>query len=258
MRIIGVIDLLAGRAVHAKGGCRHGYRPVELAAGMRIDGDPCALARAYTALGIGELYLADLDAIAGGAEQETVVRAIAGTGVPLWLDAGVSTVAQAKRGIARGVTRVIVGLETLTSFAALREIAEAITPDRVAFSLDLRDGRPVTREESLRGVPIDVIAAHAVDAGARAVLLLDLARVGSGRGIDLSECDVVKRAIPGVTLLAGGGVRGVSDLTDLAAVGCDGVLVASALHRADGANLVQFATSISPEGSPHTGSYRST
>ena len=241
MRIIGVIDLLGGRAVHAKGGCRHGYRPVSVVAATGVDGDPSALARVYIdQLGIKELYIADLDAIAGGVEDDAAVRAIAETGAGLWLDAGVSTVAQATRALARGATRVVLGLETLTSFDALREIAEAITPDSVAFSLDLRDGHPITDQESLRGLPIDVIAARAADAGARSVIVLDVARVGSGRGIDLAAVETVKRAIPDVTLLAGGGVRGADDLRDLAAIGCDGVLVATALHGSGGANLVRF------------------
>jgi phosphoribosylformimino-5-aminoimidazole carboxamide ribotide isomerase len=242
LKIIGVLDLLDGRAVHAKGGCRHGYRPLNIAEDTPIDGDPQALARWYIdQRGIGELYLADLDAIAGGAEQDAAVRAIAGTGAAMWLDAGVSTVAQARRALDRGATRVVVGLETLTSFGALRDIADAITADSVAFSLDLRDGQPITGEGALRDLPIDVIAARAADAGAAAVIVLDLARVGSGRGIDLVTVEIVKRAIPEITVLAGGGVRGVDDLRDLAAVGCDGVLVATALYASEGANLVRFA-----------------
>lgn len=263
MRIIGVLDLLGGRAVHAKGGCRHGYRPLSVAGDTAIDGDPAALARWYIdQRGLDELYLADLDAIAGGREQDAPVRGVAGTGVAVWLDAGVSTVAQARRAIDRGASRVVVGLETLMSFEALHEISEVMTSDRVAFSLDLREGRPIARDERLRDLPIDDLAAKAVDAGARSVIVLDVARVGSSRGIDLSALATVKRAIPDVTLLAGGGVRGVDDLRDLATVGCDGVLVATALHGPDGANLVRFAAvtghlTVDPtrrKGGPHDGS----
>jgi phosphoribosylformimino-5-aminoimidazole carboxamide ribotide isomerase len=252
LKIIGVIDLLGGVAVHAQGGCRQGYRPVGMAGGTPIQGDLAALTRLYTErLGIDEVYIADLDAIAGGAEQDAAVRTIARTGVSLWLDAGVSTIAQARRAIDRGALRVVVGLETLTSFEALREISEVITSDRVAFSLDLRDGRPVARDEQLRDRPIDDLAAQAVNAGARSVIVLDVARVGSGRGIDLSALAMVKRAIPDVTLLAGGGVRGVEDLRDLVTIGCDGVLVATALYGSGGADLVRFAAGNGPPEDSH-------
>ena len=40
----------------------------------------------------------------------------------------------------------------------------------------------------------------------------------------------VRRAVPDVALLAGGGVRGPEDLQRLADAGCDGALVATALH----------------------------
>jgi phosphoribosylformimino-5-aminoimidazole carboxamide ribotide isomerase len=43
-------------------------------------------------------------------------------------------------------------------------------------------------------------------------------------------CDV-RAALPGVDLIAGGGVRDQSDLDRLAAAGADGALVATALHR---------------------------
>jgi phosphoribosylformimino-5-aminoimidazole carboxamide ribotide isomerase len=244
VRIIGVIDLLGGRAVHATGGCRHGYRPIVTAASTPIDGDAAALARLYTAqLGVGELYVADLDAIAGGVEQDAAVRDLTSPGAPVWLDAGVSTVAQAQRAIARGATRVVVGLETLTSFAALRDIATAVTPERVTFSLDLRDGRPITNDASIRALPLGSIAAQAVDAGARSVIVLDLARVGSGRGVDLGALDGIRPALRGVPLIAGGGVRGEEDLRSLASAGCDAVLVATALHGPGGADLVRYAAS---------------
>src|SRR6187431_340627 len=92
LRIIGVIDLLGGQAVHAQGGCRRAYRPVETAAGAPIDGDPVALARIYAErLRLDEVYVADLDAIAGGAEQDAPVRRIALSCARVWLDAGIST-----------------------------------------------------------------------------------------------------------------------------------------------------------------------
>ena len=245
VRIIGVIDVLGGRAVHAQGGCRHGYRPIENAGGMSIQGDANALARMYVdRCGISELYVADLDAIAGGSEQD--VSAIAALGVPVWLDAGVSTVSAARRARDRGASSVIIGLETLKSFSALGEIAEAIGPEHAGFSLDLRDGQPIAGDDAITQLPVDAIASAASQAGASTIIVLDLARVGSGRGVDLKQLEKVKRAAPGVVLLVGGGVRGVDDLPQLASVGCDGALVATALHGQGGIDLVRYATRQAP------------
>ena len=69
MRVVPVIDLKDGTAVHAVRGERERYRPVRSAL-AREDGDPLALARAFrSTLGLDELYVADLDAIAGESER---------------------------------------------------------------------------------------------------------------------------------------------------------------------------------------------
>src|SRR5438132_171602 len=73
-------------------------------------------------------------------------------------------------------------------------------------------------------------AARAAAAGAGAVIVTALARVGTGTGLDLGLIARVRAAAPRVTLLAGGGVRGLEDIVRLADAGCDGALVATALH----------------------------
>ena len=230
MRVLGVLDLLNGRAVHARAGARERYEPVCLVAGAPIQaGDAQAIARTYRdRLGVTELYAADLDAIMGRSPQDPIVAALAATG-PLWLDGGVSSLDGARRALALGAERVIVGLETLESWDAVRAICSGIGGERVAFSLDLRNGEPLTRGSDLLGEPAD-IAASAIDAGVHSIIVIDVTRVGTGAGLDLDLIARVRNRAPHVTLLAGGGVRGLDDLRRLAHVGCDGVLVATALH----------------------------
>jgi len=232
VRVVGVIDLLGGRAVHARGGRREHYEPVRAVAGAAIQhGDAIAVARAYVdRLGIEELYAADLDALGGRTPQDALVAGIAGVGVPLLVDAGVTSIDRARHALALGAARVVVALETLASFDALRRVCDGIGGDRVAFSLDLRGGAPIVAMDSVASNDAESIAARARDAGAGAVIVIDVARVGTGSGLDLALIARVRAATPGLTLLAGGGVRGVDDLARLADAGCDGALVATALH----------------------------
>ena len=74
-----------------------------------------------------------------------------------------------------------------------------------------------------------MLAARAAEAGVGSVIVIDLARVGAAAGLDLEMMAAVREAVPQLTLLAGGGVRGAQDLVALADVGCDGALVATAL-----------------------------
>jgi phosphoribosylformimino-5-aminoimidazole carboxamide ribotide isomerase len=230
MRIIPVIDLRAGEAVHGTGGNRTRYQPVKSAI-TRSQGDALALAQAYvTELGTSELYVADLDAIEGEEAQYVVHHRLSRI-ARSWIDAGIRTEADACALIDAGADRAVVALETLPGFELLHAIVQRLGADRVVFSLDLRDGNPLASTDVLRAMAPRELARRAVDAGVETVIVLDLARVGGSAGADDAMMREMRSALPGVDLIAGGGVRDQSDLDRLAAAGANGALVATAVHR---------------------------
>jgi phosphoribosylformimino-5-aminoimidazole carboxamide ribotide isomerase len=186
-------------------GERERYRPI---------GDPLALARRY---GLDELYVADLDAIAGGAVQSEIIAALARE-ARIMVDAGDS---DPRALLDLGVDRVVVGTETLTD-------ADSLLPDAV-LSVDLRDGRVISRDQRLAGLP--ALDALALLRRPREVIVLDLARVGTSSGPDVALIAELHAAFPELELLAGGGVRDAEDLRALADAGAAGALVATALLR---------------------------
>ena len=231
VEVVGVIDLLGGRAVHAVAGVRALYQP--FVPSVRLDispGDTDALARWYVEdLGLDALYVADLDALQGRTPQRSIVSRVCRRQASVLVDAGVSTTDAARAVLAVGAASVVVALETLPSFDALHAICNDIGGDRVTFSLDLQRGAPLVSGITERRV--DTIAAQAAAAGAHTLIVLDLARVGVGLGLDLDLIARIRAAIPrSMRLLAGGGVRGWSDLAQLARIGCDGAVVATALQ----------------------------
>ena len=220
MRVVGVIDLKAGAAVHAVRGERERYRPV---------GDPLSLARTFRdALGLDELYVADLDAIGGGGEQDAIIAELARE-ARVMVDAGVSEPERARALLDLGAHRVVVGTETLTGADALDRLLAEL--GAIVLSVDLRDGRALSRDPRLAGLPALDAVARLHRAGLREVIVLDLARVGSGMGPDIGLIAELHAAFPGLELLAGGGVRDAGDLRALADAGAAGALVATALHR---------------------------
>lgn len=228
MRVIPVLDLARGVAVSGRGGRRETYAPVRSPL-VETPGDARALVTAYhDALGCDECYVADLDALAGGAVQRDLLGVLAGLGGRLLVDAAVATPARARELLATGVLRAVVGLETLPSFGALAAVIHAVGPAHVIFSLDLSGGQPLG--PSGKGKAAADLARAATAAGASALLLLDVARVGGAQGVDVMLLDALRRAHPDVELLAGGGVATVRQLRQLADVGLDGVLVGTALH----------------------------
>jgi phosphoribosylformimino-5-aminoimidazole carboxamide ribotide isomerase len=236
MRIIPVLDLAHGVAVHARAGERARYQPVRSVLAPRSLGDGRTVLRGYRErLGVGECYVADLDAIEGDAPQLGLIQELAALGSTLLVDGGVTAADAARALLQHGASRIVVGLETLRGVGDLASIVTAVGGSRVVFSLDLRHGRPVvnTQLQGLASSDAESLAARAVDAGAGAVLLLDLGRVGTGGGVDLRLLATLRRTVGATELLAGGGVRTRRDLDRMRDAGCDGALVASALHAGE-------------------------
>lgn len=250
MRVIGVLDLAGGRAVHARGGDRTRYAPVTVP-GTGTPGDAPELARWYAGpLGLGELYAADLDALAGGAPQRDLVRRLAAIGVPLLVDAAVGSPADAERALGDGAARVIVALESLPSFGALGSIVRAVGAGRACFGLDLRGGVPIVRRAAPPvGTPLEAMA-RAGDEGVRTAVVIDVARVGGGGGSGVALLRAIRERWPELEIIAGGGVRDAGDLASLAAAGVDGALVATALLEGRMGRAEIAAAAAPPRGVP--------
>jgi phosphoribosylformimino-5-aminoimidazole carboxamide ribotide isomerase len=227
MRVVGVIDLKDGTAVHAVRGERERYRPVR---GVD-EGNPLSLARAFRSeLGLDELYVADLDAIGGAGEHSSTIAALASE-ARVMVDAGVSEPELARALLDLGADRVVVGTETLTGPEALDRLLAELPEGAVVLSADLRDGRALSPHPQLADLPALDAVARLHRTGLREVIVLDLSRVGSGAGPDVGPIAEIHAAFPELELFAGGGVRDVDDLRALGDAGAAGALVATALHR---------------------------
>lgn len=227
--ILPVIDLLGGQVVRGVAGRRSEYRPVEsLIASSAKPGD---VARAFTdQFRFQEVYVADLDAIAGREPNWDAYASIAAAGLSIWLDCGLKKLSDAGR-LREGIEFLIVALETLPNPNLLAELVDVYGRDRLAFSLDLKAGQPLVSGPAWQRMSPEQIAASAIDRGIGTMILLDLSQVGMYGGVGTEElCRRLRTHYPQVRLIGGGGVRSVADLESLAAAGFDMALVASALH----------------------------
>jgi phosphoribosylformimino-5-aminoimidazole carboxamide ribotide isomerase len=234
MRVVPVLDLKGGVAVHAVRGERQAYAPVRSV--LSPSADPVALARAFRdRLGCDACYVADLDAITGAGDHHAVVRAIADLGLSVWLDAGVATASNARLAAATGARRVIIGTETLTDPSDLPAIVEAARAATDAgadciLSLDHRDGQLLSGSPAVAGMDATDLARTAWTAGIRTFIVLDLARVGAGTGPETEPARRLRAHLPDAEIVLGGGVRGKDDLRTLERAGYHAALVGTALH----------------------------
>jgi phosphoribosylformimino-5-aminoimidazole carboxamide ribotide isomerase len=217
--VIPVVDLMGGVVVHARAGERDRYRPLE---GSRLcaSAAPEAVVAGQLALHpFRRLYIADLDAIRrqGGHAGTVAELARAFPGLELWVDAGVDDARGVDAALAQAGVRPVLGSESQTGTALLESLR---SEPRLVLSLDRRGAEPLGPRALLEQVelwPADVI-------------VMTLARVGSGAGPDLAALREVLDRAQGRRVWAAGGVRDAADLAALRDLGCAGALVATALH----------------------------
>ena len=227
MRIVPVLDLKGGIVVHARRGARADYAPLS---SPLVEGcEPVPVARALcAACRCDRLYVADLDALAGEPPGEATLIGLASV-AETWVDAGATTPERAA-GLARaGAARNVVGTESLGAEATTAGSVPALPP--LVLSVDLRGGRLISPDPALDGREPAAAAALARALGVSELLVIDLARVGSGSGPPLDAVAELAAALPHVAIYAGGGVRNDEDLRALESAGAAGALVATALHE---------------------------
>ncbi|SDP43051.1 phosphoribosylformimino-5-aminoimidazole carboxamide ribotide isomerase [Filomicrobium insigne] len=221
MRVIPVIDIRNGCVVRAAGGDRSRYQPIETP--LARTSEPLDLARGLLGLTseLRWLYIADLDGIEGRGRNMDTVFALreALPDITLFVDDGSATVEALETYSAdRGIWPVI-GSETLANVSALERIRSQLPRDGFVLSLDWRGDTPLGPSEIFQDSwlwPDDVI-------------VMTLARVGSGLGPDVARLRQIKTIAGSRRVYAAGGVRHAQDLYDLEGL-ASGALVASALH----------------------------
>jgi len=229
LRVIPVMDILGGKVVHARKGERDKYRPIETV--LSKSAEPVEVAKAfYREFSFEELYVADLDAILGKeASIEYIRRICKATPMEVMVDAGVSSFLDARKLGDAGASRIIVGTETLSDVSKLSLIVDRMGGDKIISSLDLRDGKVISRSATLKMQAPTKAAKILEGIGVSQLIVLELTRVGSESGADRSLAGSIVKSVK-IPVITGGGVRNMNDLAELKKTGVDGVLVATSLH----------------------------
>jgi phosphoribosylformimino-5-aminoimidazole carboxamide ribotide isomerase len=203
----------------------HGRRERVVAEG----GDPVALARRFASDGARLLHLVDLDGAFTGIPSPGLVERIASSvEIPVQVGGGYRLRAAIDDALSAGAARVMVGTAALAP--AFLDTEPARLGERLVVAIDARDGRVAiegwTRESDVSPASL---ARRCALAGVRRVLVTGTRRDGSLAGPDH---ELLAEVLPaGMPVLAAGGVASTGDLLALKRIGCEGVVVGSALLR---------------------------
>jgi phosphoribosylformimino-5-aminoimidazole carboxamide ribotide isomerase len=160
------------------------------------------------------IYIADLNALAGhGTDHLEMLQGIViyQPEIEFWVDAGLSGLQSTT------AWRPVVGTESIDDPAQWQQICR---PRNAVLSLDYRNGKLIGPSAWQHTPP-------ACDD----LIIMELDRVGSGTGPGLARAQMFRRKLTNLRVYAAGGVRNSTDLNRLAALGFNGVLVATALQQ---------------------------
>ncbi|MEM9643559.1 MAG: HisA/HisF-related TIM barrel protein [Planctomycetota bacterium] len=235
-QLVGVIDLMNCKPVHAVRGDRGSYKPVLIDDGFQ------GLVNHYARLGLECIYIADLESILGAPPQLDFILAQfdRGAASPMkrcWVDIGwrgdeSPDAAQRLVRIARSNPTLgwILASETMLNSRSLGPLSPLADTGQLCISLDFRDHQFMSRDGSIDDW-IDAIVSHRVGS----VVALDIATVGSHQSTtSVALCRKIRRLLDqrghdACRLIGGGGVKSPQDLKPFLNAGCEQVLVATAL-----------------------------
>jgi phosphoribosylformimino-5-aminoimidazole carboxamide ribotide isomerase len=227
VQIIPVFDLKEGILVHAVGGMRQNYQPLQTP--LLPGPEPEKACATLVRLGFRRFYIADLDAITkSGNNFDLVRKLVRDYPIQVWLDAGLAGPEEIPLQDVSQVS-LVAGSETLAGLCCLPDICRQIGASRLVFSLDTKNGEVLTPDPALKGVdPVD-LAAEVLAHGIREMIVLDLRAVGSRAGLNKGLLDKLTRRISGARFFPGGGLT-PEDITGLKRMNIPGVLTATALY----------------------------
>lgn len=222
-QLIPAIDLRGGRCVRLYQG--------DYAQETVYGRDPVAMARRWAELGAERLHVVDLD---GAREGRPVQLDVAGAmaravGIPVQLGGGLRDLNAIRAALEAGVERVVLGTAAIESHD-LRRVALDHFGERIVIGLDTRDGKLAARGWTA-ATELDAIgfAERIAEEGAKRVVYTDIARDGTLEGPNLAGLRRMAE-VPGLAVIASGGVGRLEDVLALAETGAEGAIVGKALY----------------------------
>lgn len=222
MQLIPAIDIMGGSVVRLTKGdpaSRKGY-----------DMSPLTAALEWQAQGAEYIHIIDLDAALGKTPNTGIIKEIASKlDAPIQVGGGIQSFEKAARLLDQGIDRVILGSMAIKKPEETLKLIESYGPDRVVIALDHRDrlitiqGWQENTEERL-----DDVMAKYTKSGFDWFLVTNVDTDGMFTGPDV---ETLGRITAKGSIIASGGISGLSDLAQLNGIGVKAVVVGKALYE---------------------------
>lgn len=224
MRIYPAIDIIDGKCVRLVQG-KYDQQTT-------FNEDPVSVAKMWEAQGGEFIHIVDLDGAKSGdmPNFDLIAEIAASVSTPVEVGGGIRNMEAVRRYLEAGIRRVILGTSAITDRVFLQE-AVHMYKDRIVVGIDAKDGHVAIHGwEQVSDITADALARDVARMGVRTIIYTDIATDGMLKGPNLSAMREMVAAVPGVDIVASGGVSNLSDIELLKETGVEGAIVGKALY----------------------------
>lgn len=223
MIILPAIDLIDGTCVRLTQG--------EYNSSERVADDPVDTAKWFEEDGATWIHMVDLDGAKAGQpyNKDVVEDVINATNLKVEVGGGIRTLENIEEYIDLGVSRIILGSVAIQQPELVYEAVEKFG-DKIAVGIDAKDG--MARAGGwIVGSDVHFIelAKKMDDAGVKTIIYTDISRDGMLSGVNLDELKEINDSV-NANVIASGGVRDMSDIENLSALGIYGAICGRSIY----------------------------
>ena len=194
--------------------------------------DPVAMAKQWQEQGAPRIHVVDLDGAREGSpvQAELVASICRAVSVPVEVSGGLRTREAIEAAFAGGAERVQLGSAAVRNPDLVREVCQQF-PGAICVGIDARDGIvQVQGWTESGGAEALGLANQMVELGVPRIMFTDIGRDSTQTGPNVAALEAMVKALP-IPVVASGGVARISDLVELAGIGCEGAIVGKALYE---------------------------
>ncbi|MEI7828130.1 MAG: 1-(5-phosphoribosyl)-5-[(5-phosphoribosylamino)methylideneamino]imidazole-4-carboxamide isomerase [Prolixibacteraceae bacterium] len=226
IEIIPAIDIIDGKCVRLSQG---DYERKTI-----YNEDPLEVAKMFEAYGLQRLHLVDLD----GAKAHHIVnykvleRIALHTTLTIDFGGGIKSDRDVETAFEAGADMVTGGSIAVKSPAVMHKWIETYGSERIILGADSSDGKiAVSGWTENSGLDLFAFVQHWKEKGIDKVISTDISRDGMLTGPAIEMYKEILRQIPGIYLIASGGVGTIQDILALEKIGIPAVIVGKAIYE---------------------------
>ncbi len=226
IRIIPAIDIIDGKCVRLTRG--------DFSTKKIYNEDPLSVAKKFEDAGIEYLHMVDLD----GARHRKIVNhrvlkeLATGTKLKIDFGGGVQSDKDLQTALESGASQITAGSIVVKNENLALSWLKKYGSDKIILGADFKEGKvAISGWQEMGTTDILDFLKHQYINGFRNTVCTDVSRDGVLQGPAIDFYERVKKEIPGLKIIASGGVSKIEDVVKLNKIGLDGVIIGKAIYE---------------------------